>query len=60
GICWMLSRLLVGGWGAGEAGGDEEVNSKLYLAYCLLPIAYCLFPVPCSLFPVPCSLFPDE
>ncbi|MEQ8998761.1 MAG: hypothetical protein RID53_19855 [Coleofasciculus sp. B1-GNL1-01] len=31
---------------AGGDGGDEEVNSKLYLT--------------CSLFPVPCSLTNDQ
>ncbi|MEQ9484016.1 hypothetical protein [Coleofasciculus sp. F4-SAH-05] len=28
--------------GAGGAEGAGEANSKLYLAYCLLPIAYSL------------------
>ncbi|MEQ8974644.1 MAG: hypothetical protein RIE73_30195 [Coleofasciculus sp. C1-SOL-03] len=38
---------------AGEDGGDGEVNSTLYLTYCLLPITYCLLPIAYSLFPVP-------
>ncbi|MEQ8539242.1 MAG: hypothetical protein RIB93_17535 [Coleofasciculus sp. D1-CHI-01] len=53
-----MLRLGDGGAGeAGEAGGDEEVNSKLYLTCSLFPVPCSLFPVPCSLFPVPCSLF---
>ncbi|MEQ8972806.1 MAG: hypothetical protein RIE73_20700 [Coleofasciculus sp. C1-SOL-03] len=47
-----------GAGGAGEAGGDEEVNSKLYFPDCPLPIAHSRLPIVCSLFPVPCSLFP--
>ncbi|EDX78396.1 hypothetical protein MC7420_7049 [Coleofasciculus chthonoplastes PCC 7420] len=38
---------------AGGAGGAGEVNSKLYLTDCPLPIAHSRFPVPDSLFPVP-------
>ncbi|MFP4120800.1 hypothetical protein [Coleofasciculus sp.] len=41
------------------AGGAGEVNSKLYLTYCLLPIAYCPLPIAYSLFPIPCSLTND-
>ncbi|MEQ8973591.1 MAG: hypothetical protein RIE73_24770 [Coleofasciculus sp. C1-SOL-03] len=39
-----MARL--GAWHVWELGEIGEVNSKLYLTHCPLPIAYCLFPVP--------------